>query len=57
MTSDQTENVFRSDSSSLKDASVVLYHPVVDEEFKIYEERMKLYDSGLRDFDYYDRSI
>ena len=57
MTSDQTENVFRSESSSLKDASVVLYHPVVDEEFKSYEDRMKSYDSGLHDYDYFDKSI
>ena len=57
MTSDQTENVFRSESSSLKDASVVLYHPVVDEEFKSYEDRMKLDESGLRDYEYFNKSI
>ena len=57
MTSDQTENVFQSESSSLKDASVVLYHPVVNEEFKSYQDRMKLDPTVLRNYDYYDQSI
>lgn len=54
LTSDQTENVFRSESSSLKDASVVLYHPVVNEEYKSYMDRLKLDETGLRNYDFYD---
>ena len=57
MTSDQTENVFQSESSSLKDASVVLYHPVVSEEYKGYQDRMRLDPTTLRNYDYYDQSI
>ena len=56
-----SEEAFKSETSSLKDASVILYHPVVDAEYNSITQKLKLdgdiLSCPLKDYDDFNLSV